>query len=512
MIKQIRQKDPRTGVTYVYEAEVVWDKAKKQSRYASRRMLGHIDEATGDIVDNRERRPKVDAPSSSRLFAGATHLLTQIGHQVGLDTDLATALGGDAALAYQSFAQFLITADPAPASRFTLWSTTHAHPLGVSLDSQRLSELFASVTQDDLEVFFRARVKKASGQYWFFDTTSISSYSKLLERVRWGVNKDGTPLPQINLALVKDAQSGLPLAFKDLPGNISDGTLVKQLLSDFNRYGAGRMKLCMDRGFYSSANIDALMNQHMKFLIGAKIGLSYVKDAIGQHGHSLRSWEHIDQDRGIYGMRVDHRWEPAGGGAKRSYLHLYFDPKRANQQEQALAELLARLHRELESGDTCAEHQNLYEHYFHKVRGGWTGTDSAIETERGRHGYFALLSNDATLDCWQALDVYRAKDLIEKAFHDIKDRLDLRTTTVHNHQTLTGKLLAVFCGLIITTELRRRMNETGLNQQHTMTGLLDELETIEQYQSPRHQPTILHITKKQADIYTKLGIKPPATS
>ena len=117
--------------------------------------------------------------------------------------------------------------------------------------------------------------------------------------------------------------------------------------------------------------------------------------------------------------------------------------------------------------------------------------DQAIEAERDKHGYFALLSNDATLDCWQALDIYRSKDQIEKAFHDVKDRLAMRTTSVHNQETLTGKMFTVFAALIITSELRRRMNTSGLDKQYTLTELLDELETIEQYQHKGRKPTLM---------------------
>lgn len=521
MVKQILQKDPRTGITYVYEAEIVWDKEKKQSRYASRRMLGHLDETTGEIVANRVRRPPADTPRSARLFAGATHLLSELARETGVSRDLAVALESeDTAAAVESFAQFLITAEPAPASRFPLWARTHAHPLGGELSSQRWSEVFASIGQPEAEAFFRARAKRASGAYWFFDTTSVSSYSRLLERVRWGKNKDGLPLPQINLAVVKDAGTGLPVGFKDLPGAVSDVSLVTGLIQDFRRLGATKMKLCMDRGFYSKANIDALMGAHLKFLIGVRIGIGYVRHAIADHGHGLRSWEHWDDTRGLYGLRLDHPWawdrsHPRADDehqVKRSYLHLYFDPARAVDDEKAFATLLGQCSRELATGATTDEHQTYYDRWFRHVKGRWAGDDEAIEAERGRHGYFALLSNDATLDCWATLDIYRAKDQIEKAFHDVKDRLDFRTTAVHNQETLTGKLFAVFTALILTSELRRRMRDSGLDQEHTITELLDELETIEQHQSPGHQPRIPHVTKKQNDIYTQLDITPPATS
>ncbi len=380
--------------------------------------------------------------------------------------------------------------------------------------------MFASISQSEIERFFARRIGRASGDHWFFDTTSVSSYSALLERVRWGRNKDHTPLPQINLAVVKDTISGAPLGFQDLPGNITDVTLVKPLLTDFTRLGAGRMKLCMDRGFYSKTNIDALMGEHMKFLIGVSTRIGFVAHALAEHSYELRSWEHYDTGIGIYAMRLDHPWAyhrhhrraEDETGVKRSYLHLYYDPDRACADEKRFATLINQLHQELTSGNTTEEHQQLYKRYFQRVRGGWAGKDQAIAAERARMGHFALLSNDATLDPWQALSLYRAKDQIEKAFHDIKDRLDMRTTKAHNHQTLTGKLFTVFTALILTTELRRRITTSGLDQHHTLTNILDQLETIEQYQQPGRRPRILHTTQKQQDLYTALGVNPPTTS
>ncbi|MCC8106007.1 MAG: hypothetical protein LIO99_08400 [Clostridiales bacterium] len=55
----VRSKDHRTGITYVYESESYWDKEKQQPR-AKRKLIGKIDEATGEIVptDGRGRKRK----------------------------------------------------------------------------------------------------------------------------------------------------------------------------------------------------------------------------------------------------------------------------------------------------------------------------------------------------------------------------------------------------------------------------------------------------------------------
>ncbi len=55
----VKNKNKKTGVTYVYESESYWDKEKKQPR-ARRKLIGKIDEATGEIVptNGRGRKPK----------------------------------------------------------------------------------------------------------------------------------------------------------------------------------------------------------------------------------------------------------------------------------------------------------------------------------------------------------------------------------------------------------------------------------------------------------------------
>lgn len=55
----VKNKDKRTGTTYVYESKSYWDKEKKQPRN-KRTLIGKIDEETGEIVptDGRGRKRK----------------------------------------------------------------------------------------------------------------------------------------------------------------------------------------------------------------------------------------------------------------------------------------------------------------------------------------------------------------------------------------------------------------------------------------------------------------------
>jgi transposase len=443
-------------------------------------------------------------------------LLDGISEQIGLADDLMAALG-PLALAAHSIARYLLVDGSSTMARFSRWSRTHAHPLGREMASQRISELFESLSQKMVEGYFRARASRASDWYWFYDTTSISSYSQCIESVRWGRNKDFVPLPQLNVAAVLDARSGLPVWYKDVSGNITDVTIVRTLLREAEGIGVGHMRLCMDRGFYSKANVDALMDEHMKFLIGLKTSYSYVAKAIKENTDELRSWRNYDEDRHVFGLLVPYAWKHerttrAGSvekSEKRSYIYLYYEPERVARDEERLAQLLRRLSRELESGCRQEEHEAAYERYFKRVRGGaYTGRDEVIEAERSRFGYFALLSNDASLTAKSALSVYRDKDMIEKAFGDIKDRLDFRTPKVENAETLRGKMLCVFIALTLALEVRRRMAAAELDVKYTLHELFDELDSIERYESEGHRPKVLAVTEKQKELYAAMGVKP----
>jgi hypothetical protein len=512
---KIRQTDKRTGIVYVYKTKHYWDAEKKQTRYHERKLIGHVDKETGEVVANRPTKARSSSPKSRRLFCGTSHLLDEISNQIGLDDDLKTL--GYLNLSVHSVARYLLLEGSSTMARFARWSRTHAHPLGSELASQRISELFESISQKMKDDYFHARANRASGQYWFYDTTSISSYSECIESVRWGRNKDLVPLPQLNVAAVLDAKSGLPVWYKDVSGNITDVSIVKSLLQDAKGIGIKRMRLCMDRGFYSKANIDALMDEHMKFLLGVKTSYSYVTKAIKDNSVKLKSWQNYDENHHVFGLRVPHTWKyentkvsrDVKKSIRRTYLYLYYKPERVAYDEERFAQLLWRLSRELKSGCRQDEHEVAYERYFKRVRGGiYVGKDDVIEKERSRFGYFALLSNDASLSAQSALSVYRNKDMIEKAFGDIKDRLDFRTPKVSNVETLRGKMLCVFIALTLALEVRNRMEKADMDIKYTLHGLFDELDSIERYESEGHLPKVLNVTKKQKKIYEAMGVKP----
>ena len=517
---QIRQTDKRTGTVYVYEAEAKWDPERKQTRYGKRRLVGHVDPETGVVVPNRPTRASASSPDSRREFFGACALLDAVAAESGVGKALRRALPDtwDQAL---SLAYYMICEGSAPLSRFPRYAAVHATPHGAPIASQRSSELLASIGEPERDAFCDSLARRhGQGDRLFYDTTSISSYSEALSQVRWGHNKDGVPLPQLNLAMLVGRESGVPLHYRKVAGNVADVTTVKALIRDMEPSFEGKVRLVMDRGFWSASNVNAMMRERFKFMIGLPASLKLFRDAVDGHGAELRTWANYDEASGLYGMALPHSWDyveerPRKGDVlrakRRSYVYLFFDASRAAEAERRLAGLLRACSRELAAGNRVEAHERYYDEYFEVVRGKVVGKDGAIAAATARAGYFALFSNEV-MGPFEALAAYRDKDAIEKRFGDVKSLLDFRTPRVSTEETLSGKLFVVFVALVLAAWLRRRMKETGLDEDYTLEGLIDEVEAIERYTQGGHRPRVCEVTRKQRSIFDKLGYDLPATS
>lgn len=534
MAAKVRQTNKTTGITYVYESVSYWDKAKQQSR-AKRVCIGKIDPETGNVVPTRKTKPKnimpetpaktgpVPVTQTARFFGGATHLFDEIGKNLGIKADLKQCFP-EIYRQIMSIAYYLILEDNNPLSRFPKWSALHKHPFGQDIPSQRSSELFASISEEARTQFFERQGKRrVEKEYWAYDITSISSYSGTLAQVKYGLNKDHDPLAQINLALLYGQESGLPFYYRKLAGNIPDVKTVRNLLADLDYLGCQKIKLVMDRGFYSEENVNALFRDHLKFIMATKLNLTYVKQELEKVRATIHNWENYDQRYELYSQTSTITWKykqdrPNKGDQikqdRRLYLHLYFNSEKAVEDEKKHNLLLINLQQELESGKTKPEHDEDYKKYFEitrtPVRGARiTPKQEAINEAKKNYGYFALISNDIK-DPIRALEIYRNKDLVEKAFGNLKERLNLRRTLVSSEQSLDGKLFVEFVALIYLSYIKKKMQDADLFKKYTLQGLLDEFDVIECFEQKGKDKRWGEMTKKQINLFSLMGVDPPS--
>ncbi len=531
----IRQKDKRSGITYAYESVSYWDKEKQQSR-SKRTLIGRVDDKTGEIIptDGRGRKNKepavqakrgpVPAEIVARSFYGATHLLDAIGEKLGITQDLKLCFP-EKYKQILSTAYYLVLEDHSPLYRFEKWGSLHKHPYGKNLTSQRSSDLFASITEEDKQQFFKLQGKRRSEkEYWAYDITSISSYSETLRQVQYGKNKEDDRLPQLNLALVFGETSNLPFYYRKLSGNIPDSKTLKHLMADLDTLGFNKVKLVMDRGFYSEYNINVLYKDHVKFIIAGKMSLNFMKSNLEDIYENFRSFEHYNETYELYCRTVETKWQYTQyqpykketlKEPRRIYIHYYYNIDKAAEEEKAFDKKLMALRRELESGKRIPEHEAQYKKYFDVKTTPKRGTKATVREDvvlqaKKYFGFFVLLTNE-TMDAVTALEIYRNKDLVEKAFGNLKERLNLRRTLVSSEQSLDGKLFIEFVALIYLSYIKKQMQVSNLFKKYTIQSALDKLDVIECFEAPGQQLRVGEILEKQKEIYHALGVSLPSS-
>ncbi len=524
-------KNKKNGVTYVYESTGYWDKDKQQAR--NRRIcIGKLDPVTEEFVPSKRfadpkaslsRRPgPVPSVECKRLFYGATYLFDAIGEKLGITEDLAKCFP-ESYKKILSIAYYLVLEDRNPMSRFPKWARTHVHPYGKDIPSQRSSELLGSIGEDAKQRFFLLQgQRRLEKEFLAYDTTSISSYSESLKQVKYGWNKERDVLPQINLALLFGETSRLPVYYRKLPGNITDVKTIRNLLADIDFLNLGKVKLVLDRGFFSEENINALYQRHYKFLIAAKTSLKFVKKKLDEVRSTMVSRPHYSSNYGLYYDSYTMAWNYSETkkrtgevikDTKRMYLHLYYNDQKATDDKISFNKLLDRLEEELLSGNRKPEHEKLYARYYEiketPIRGiTLIAKQEAIDAIEKGYGYFALFSNGVK-DPLKALDIYRSKDIIEKAFGNLKERLNMRRTSVSSEENLEGKLFIQFIALMYLSYINKAMSDNQLFKNYTMQELLDELDVIERFEQPSRKHRVGEITKKQVNLYEFLDVGLP---
>jgi transposase len=518
MTKQVIHLNKKTGVSYVYEYTSYWDKEKKQGRN-KQVCIGKIDPASGEVIPSKRlcsiKPPSQEVPLDSTITAtaqivGPSLILDSISERLGLGKLLKSCFPQT----YQqiiAMAYYLVVEGGA-LSFCSTWCKSHAPTLVPSLSSQRISESLKSITTDQKQTFLGRWMKKIlEDDYLCYDITSISSYSQINEYIKYGYNRDGEPLPQLNLAVLFGQKGQLPAYFQRIPGNITDVSTMPNLLKTFKALGVKGLSYVLDKGFYSKKNVDELTASGHKFLIAVPLNNKWLQKAIDDVYdtiHGPKGYCKLD-DETLY---THTRIYPWGEKRRRCYLHLYYNAKSRAEAIDQFNEELVTYKQEIESGNTNSKHQAAYDYFFiikHTPKRGMKVTYNmeAVSQHIKRYAGFQALLSNRIKDPVEAMRIYRDKDKIEKSFDDLKNQLDMKRLRTHSSRATDGRLLVQFIALILMSALRKEMRQSRLIKDYTVRELLKEMQTLTKITYAGKRDYILtEVTKPQTEILSKLQI------
>ena len=335
------------------------------------------------------------------------------------------------------------------------------------------------------------------------DITSISSYSEFIEFVRWGYNRDGEELPQINLLMLTGEKSRLPMYYRIISGSIKDVSTLQESLENLELIKAGSLHYVMDKGFYSEKTIDAFYDRHLKYMVGVPFTASFAKDAVERHRKDMCNHHNYCQvmDDELYAVTELMSWDN-----HRIYVHIYFDSYKAETDSKKFDHKLYVCYNELVSGNRNKANESFYAKYFilkeTPVRGLKVeyNEEAISDHKKNRIGWFVLATNDIK-DKVKALEIYRSKDAVEKNFDDLKNDLDMKRLRIHTQSTMDGRIFIQFIALILITKLKEVMRENNWFQNHNLQEVIEEMKSIREVSiEGKRKKLITQLTGFQSEI------------
>ena len=539
---------------YLYQYENAWDKEKQRSYSKHRITVGKLVDgkvqlgrkfltnnpqykdiefkfedhkliAASDLPTVNDAGVNAVLSKTFPLNAGASYVLKEIAQQDGLLGDL-KAVFPHHWKDLLALAMFFVIYPERNLANYDI-TAAHSQLGGNPLDSQGISELLESITADQRQQYMKRRLNHSCGgennNFWAFDTTSISSYSETLSKVAYGHNKEDPEMPMIKIALLIDETNGEPLYYKVLNGSIADVSLLRNLFVDLVQLRDKQINLVLDRGFCSEHNFLMMFRNHVGFLADLRSDLAIAAQTVDQLMPSLRLAlpASYSPTIGCYCATKQIDWYSAtrahGKEQYPFYIHVYYDKQREASEILNMTELVESFKARLEKGEV--PNAPYFRKFFKKKKDKPHGVKpkdlyefdvQSWVTFTRTCGCFVLGSSEVK-SAPEALNIYRQKDTVEKAFNNYKDKCGGRRIRCREC-ALEGKVFITYLSLCLRLMLERRLEKAGNDPLNT-PRVLERLNSLVLYRHETDDKPKLYwqeIPKEDRLLMERLGIKIPA--
>ena len=214
-----------------------------------------------------------------------------------------------------------------------------------------------------------------------YDLSSMFSRSMNISLAEKGYNKDKIHVPQINIALLCNADSGLPTMIRSLPGSVKD---IATLFNSIRELDIRNKLLLLDRGFFSEDVFLFLDERKISYLIPARRNSHYYDTRI-----------HLNDHFRYHGRLIKCGSRRVGN----KYLYLFEDQVLLFEEQNTLYEKLD------------AE----------KI------TKSELQEDMKKAGRILILSNKEMSEK-EAYELYKRRETVEKRFDTYKSTCLLYTS------------------------------------------------------------------------------------
>jgi transposase len=382
----------------------------------------------------------------------------------------------------------------------------------IEIASQRISELYRSIDISDINKFYQSWSTLISeNEFVATDITSISSYSEKTKEVAFGYNRDHEKLKQINLCLLFGEKSHLPIYSVKYHGSLADVKTFCTTVDQISLLGNFKYKLVMDKGFYSAKNINWMFKKQINFLVGVPAKPNNIKDLVVRNldlDTSPNNLIKIGNDY-LYYKSLVYDWSIKD----KTYVHLYLNKDKNYSETAKIIYEIKDMQLQAIKNPEKYIHDEEFKKYLNIIKSKKCDKkyDVTIKEKimnnivyKGR----IVLISDIIDDAYEAIKIYRNKNVVEEGFNKVKNYLELYRLRVQGDKATESKIFVTFISLVLVAYMHKKMLENNLYKSYTLKELFDELNLMKKVYI-KNKVIYYPITAKQESILKKLGCPLP---
>jgi len=358
-------------------------------------------------------------------------------------------------------------------------------------------------------LFFSEWIKyRGEQEYITYDITSISTYSKNIDIAEYGYNRDGDKLPQLNFGMFYGLPSRTPVYYDLYNGSIPDKTCLPYMMTNAIEFGIRDACLVFDRGFVTDENLAYLLENHFSFITAMPSEREIVKTLIDEVKGKIEKMANWIAEYQLFATK-----RPFLFGNTQLTAHIYYDTEKITMETSEIFSHISKLATELEKMKKSKQITKRFTDYYivDKLSKGSISfklDEDKIDERISRVGYFILLSSNPNLTSKEVLKTYRERDIIEKNFDQLKNKLDFKRMKTHWNKTTEGKMFVGFLALILRSYMHHVLKNDEKTKQFTFEKVLKELIKMRSILLPDGKETFLTLTKTQKTILSVLKVAP----
>jgi hypothetical protein len=255
-------------------------------------------------------------------------------------------------------------------------------------------------------------------------------------------NHNGVINNEIRLIYVVDKNSGMPIYFRYVPGNIVDIITLNNTIKEIKSYGLDVKYLIVDAGYNSEENIRYLFDLKIPFITRMSTNRKIYKELIAEHYQDIQQGKYIVkyQNRVLFGKKI-----PINIFDNQAFIYIFQDTDRRQIELKKYAL------------QAIGDNEDI----------------QTIDKKLQFLGMFMLLSSEnSVID--NILPLYYTRQRIEQLFDTSKNYADLLPLRVHSEEAFRGHLLISFFASIVYLTINNKLKNSKFNA----VGALDAMDAL----------------------------------